>query len=238
MVVSTPTENGHTVRPRFAGRASLLGSLGSAYQLLIMAAIIAAALGLALYALAAYVSLGLAIALGVVAVVMLSLVVLSGAALCHHNPTASSYLMQGWSTLVLLAAGGVAAVGIYLGARFVVGDDAPDAEKAVVGAVGALVTLVVTKSNDWLEKKLAPWFCCKVVKRRYEAKFPCTPVGLGPGRQAQEAIASRCGSFSAGQWKRAAVQALLEKVEAAFAAGEFDGGPNWECLGANSDVAP
>ena len=115
-------------------------------------------------------------------------------------------------------------------------DKAPAAERAIIGTAGALVTLVVVNLNDWLKKILAPWFSFKVVKRKYQPMFPCTPVGLGPGRQAQEVVSSRCRSFSADQWGRASVRELLEKVAAAISAGEYHGGSNWKCLEPTPDA--
>lgn len=195
-----------------------------------MAPVAVAALGLAFYAMSVYVSWLAALLLGIIAVVILILFLLAGAFLRHGNPVLSACLMLSWSLVVVVVAAGVAASAIYLGTLLVAGDDASDATKGMMAGGGALATLVATSLKDWLNKKLAPWFCYMVLKEQYLTMFPCTPQGLGPGRLAQQLVSTRCVSFSEDQWRRKSVQDLMVRVQAAVAVGEFQGGPNWQCL--------
>lgn len=208
----------------------MLGQDGRSHGLLTVVAVAAPAIGLFLYVLTH--DAGATPVIGVLMVVIISaaLVVTAGAFLGIDQPKVAPWLLWAWTPAVLIVVGAIAAIGIHLGVEWAAGKDATGQEKGVATAAGVLVTAVVTQVRGWLEKHLAPWISAKVVCRRYGPLFPCTPEGLGKGRQAQEAFSTRCRDRKPENWSVPKTRELLNSISEAVAADEVSGGRNWKCL--------
>lgn len=169
---------------------------------------------------------------GVIVVIVVSALLLvgSGAVLGTDQPAVSSYLLWAWTPAVLIVVGSIAAAGIHFGVAWAAGEEATGSEKAIAAALGVVVTAATTQISGWLEKHLAPWMSSKVLCARYGHLFPCTPEGLGVGRQAQESLSDACRQRAKEDWTVAKTADLLRKIARAVAAGEAHGGPNWKCL--------
>lgn len=192
-----------------------------------MVAALTAAIAAALYVLSIQTRLAAVVAILVVVLIVVALTVTAGSSLGADSPAVARWLVWTWSPGVLIVLAAVAAVAIHLGVVWAAGDDASAQDQAVAGAIGAVVTAGATSIKSWLETHMAPWIAAKIFCRRYAPLFPCTPVGLGPGRQAQEMFTALCGTQ---QLTGPQVQELLTRIRAAKLAGEVSGGQNWKCL--------
>ena len=163
-----------------------------------------------------------------IGVIALGLAPNLGSKVGHRHPALSRWLFWMWTPAVVTLAAAMAVLLAYAGIEWVAEKDASTGTKLLFALVAAVVAAASTQVGDWLKKRLAPWRTGNLLCSKYRPSFPCLPISLGPGRTAYEKLSDWC--YLKNDVSGQSLVVLLEDVRKAFKAGEYHGGPNWECL--------
>lgn len=195
-----------------------------------MAAIAIAAAALLIYVWSQQVGTLAVVGIGAVGLLVLSLAVLAGSSLRHHNPRATRWLLAAWTPGVLAVAGAIAAYLADLSASHVADSQAPEATKTTAALATATLVAVGTHVNSWLPDHLSPWLARKLLWPHYSKDyFPCLPKAeLEKGDKAWRALdAARAGDTDS--WRGSNLEQLLNTIKDADEAEQTARHSGWQC---------
>jgi hypothetical protein len=144
----------------------------------------------------------------------------------HRRPGLAALFMRAWTVLVTTLAASVGAA-VFAATLSLAVDDRTGREQVLAGGVLAVVVLLGEQLTGWLESVRAPWFSKSRVCRKYLRLFQSVPGQSGPGWVAANRLRPGCSNYEPNEWDIRGTRAMLETIQQAITADEYEGGANW-----------